>query len=325
MGSAESQPWLDVRRSRSATVVSVLASAASVWLIQAATMIPFAVAAVAMTFPWSVGLGFTVAVECGLWLYSRSTPIGDRILGLMIATALAHLTSTVALMVAQRGHRDRLSEQRLHALEVSEERNRMARDVHDILGHSLTAITLKAELASKLIDQDPARARVELGELAEVSRTALTEVRAAVNNHRDISLAAELARADQLLEAAGVRAELPGSIDAVPEELRGLFAWGVRETTANVARHARARHCTVQVSRHALVVTDDGIGCAPTSQGHGLEGLRERARGIGAGLRIGPARPDLDRPGCRVELIAAPAVVPEYPPSPALPTAEVIP
>ena len=170
-------------------------------------------------------------------------------------------------------------------LAVSDERNRFARDLHDILGHSLTVITVKAELANRLLDVDPGRARAELADLERLSRDALTDVRRAVQGYRDLTLPGELARAREALEAAEIEAVLPNSTDEVPSELRELFAWTVREGVTNVIRHSGASRCTVRLAPSAVEICDDGTG--PTGEnrtGTGLDGLRERASAAGAVL-----------------------------------------
>ena len=174
-------------------------------------------------------------------------------------------------------------------LAVAEERNRFARDLHDILGHSLTVITVKAELAGRLFDVDPVRARREVEGLERLSRDALSDVRRAVEGYRDLSLPAELARAREALRVADIDADLPHSTDEVPSELRELFAWTVREGVTNVIRHSGATRCSVRLEARAVEVADDGPG--PTARpagagwpGHGLDGLRERASAAGAVL-----------------------------------------
>ena len=170
-------------------------------------------------------------------------------------------------------------------LAVVDERNRFARDLHDILGHSLTVITVKAELAHRLLDVDPARARAELADLERLSRDALADVRRAVEGYRDLTLPGELARAREALRAAEIEADLPNSTDEVPSELRELFAWTVREGVTNVIRHSRASRCTVRLRPTAVEVRDDGTGPAPDARpGSGLDGLRERAAAAGAVL-----------------------------------------
>ncbi len=170
-------------------------------------------------------------------------------------------------------------------LAVADERNRFARDLHDILGHSLTVITVKAELANRLLDVDVERARAELADLERLSRDALADVRRAVEGYRDLSLPGELARAREALRAADIEADLPHSTDDVPTGLRELFAWTVREGVTNVIRHSGARCCSVRLGPDRVEVRDDGAGPAePRPPGHGLGGLRERAAQAGAVL-----------------------------------------
>jgi two-component system sensor histidine kinase DesK len=170
-------------------------------------------------------------------------------------------------------------------LALADERNRFARDLHDILGHSLTVITVKAELANRLIDVDTDRARTELADLERLSRDALADVRRAVEGYRELTLPGELARARTALSAAEIAAELPNSTDDVPSDRRELFAWAVREGITNVIRHSGARRCTVVLGMHEVEVRDDGRGPAETVRtggaGHGLVGLRERAAALG--------------------------------------------
>jgi two-component system sensor histidine kinase DesK len=162
-------------------------------------------------------------------------------------------------------------------LAVENERTRFARDLHDILGHSLTVITVKAELANKLLDVDAERARAELADLERLSRDALADVRRAVEGYRELSLPGELARARTALEAARIEAELPNSVDDVPSDRRELFAWAIREGVTNVIRHSGASHCRVELRPDRVEIVDDGRGPQQGAAGHGLTGLRERA------------------------------------------------
>lgn len=172
-------------------------------------------------------------------------------------------------------------------LALADERNRFARDLHDILGHSLTVITVKAELARKLFDADPERARAEVDDLERLSRDALADVRRAVDGYRELTLPGELARARMALEAAEIEARLPNSADDVPSALRELFAWTIREGVTNVVRHSGARTCTVRLGPTSAEVLDDGRGpVAGGHTGHGLVGLGERAAAAGARVVI---------------------------------------
>jgi two-component system, NarL family, sensor histidine kinase DesK len=193
----------------------------------------------------------------------------------------------------------------LARMAVADERLRIARDLHDLLGHSLSLITIKAELAGRVIGTDPDRAAREIADLEAVARRSLGEVRAAVTSYRQPSLAGELAAARQMLSAAGMdcRVHAPASID-LAQDAEGLLAWTVREGTTNVVRHSGARTVTITVTEADGAVTaevaDDGVGpgleAGPGSgpgqdgsvtQGSGLAGLAERARNAGAEITAG--------------------------------------
>jgi two-component system, NarL family, sensor histidine kinase DesK len=169
-------------------------------------------------------------------------------------------------------------------LAAENERSRIARDLHDLLGHSLTTITVKAGLARRLIDRDPARAAAEIAQVEELSRSSLSDVRAAVSGYRDVTLAGELASAREVLRAAGVEPILPGAIDIARPESRELFGWVVREGVTNVVRHARASHCTITLGPNWISIVDDGRG-GMNGAGNGLTGLRERVEAVGGVLR----------------------------------------
>jgi len=183
-------------------------------------------------------------------------------------------------------------------LAVDNERNRFARDLHDILGHSLTVITVKAELAGRLLESaEPLaheRAHAEIRDLERLSRDALADVRRAVEGYRELTLPGELARARVALQAAQITPVVPQSTDDVPTELRELFAWTVREGVTNVIRHSGARRCEIVLTPTSAEVRDDGRCEAPPSpsrEGSGLTGLRERAAAVGAVLTTRTLRP----------------------------------
>lgn len=181
------------------------------------------------------------------------------------------------------------AQEELAAVAVEEERSRIARDLHDILGHSLTVITVKAELARRLLDVDTERTRKELDDLEQLSRDALSDVRATALGVRGVSLANEIAQARTALETAGIDAVVPTAADAVPSRWREVFAWTIREAVTNVVRHSRARRCVVEVTGSMLRISDDGVGLGPSaSAGQGLAGLRQRIESAGASLRTGP-------------------------------------
>jgi two-component system, NarL family, sensor histidine kinase DesK len=177
-------------------------------------------------------------------------------------------------------------------LAVQNERTRFARDLHDILGHSLTVLTVKAELAGRLVAIDRERAEREIGEVEALARQALADVRTAVAGYREVSLAGELASARAALEAAGIVAELPGAVDDVEPERREVMAWAVREGVTNVVRHSRAHHAWVRLTKDGVEIADDGVGpsdpgeAVEPASSHGLVGLRERAAAAGASVVV---------------------------------------
>nr|WP_037868839.1 histidine kinase [Streptomyces sp. NRRL S-813] len=182
-------------------------------------------------------------------------------------------------------------------LAANEERLRLARDLHDLLGHSLSLITLKSELAGRMLPGRPDQAAQQVADIEQVSRQALVDVREAVTGYRRPRLAAELAGARVALTAAGVSAELPAEPDltAVPEESESALAWALREAVTNVVRHSGARRCAVEVVRRQtldgptleLSVEDDGSGGSGEGPGNGLTGLTERLEKAGGILEAG--------------------------------------
>jgi two-component system, NarL family, sensor histidine kinase DesK len=175
---------------------------------------------------------------------------------------------------------------------VAEERMRFARDLHDLLGHSLSLIALKSELAGRLAERDPARARQEMADVEAAARRALAEVRDAVSGYRQVSLAQALAEARSALSAAGITLRAPAPGDPLPGTVDAVLGWVVREATTNVLRHSGARSVAVDLvptgDGVTLTVTDDGGGGAGP-RGAGLSGLAERVEAVGGRLEAGPA------------------------------------
>ena len=182
----------------------------------------------------------------------------------------------------------RATRHELARLAVDQERSRVARDLHDILGHSLTVITVKAELAGRLVDIDPVRASQEIADLEDLARGALADVRSTVAGFRGVSIATELANARSALEAAGIRASLPASVDEVPSGLRELFGWTVREGVTNIVRHSSAANASITLGPDFVEIVDDGRGPSDAAvDGTGLNGLRERVDATGARMAVG--------------------------------------
>ncbi|MBB4689233.1 sensor histidine kinase [Amycolatopsis jiangsuensis] len=168
------------------------------------------------------------------------------------------------------------------------ERTRIARDLHDLLGHSLTAIAIKTDLAHRIAAKEESGAVAEIAEIGKLSRQALTDVRAAVSGYRDVTLTTELARGKELLRASGIAADLPTASEVLDTAQQELFGWAVREGLTNVVRHAHASRCTVVLSSSAVEVVDDGGGIGAPEPGNGLAMLRERVALAGGTVHAGP-------------------------------------
>jgi two-component system sensor histidine kinase DesK len=176
----------------------------------------------------------------------------------------------------------------LAEMAVAEERLRFARDLHDILGHDLSLIALKAELAGKLLPDRTEQAATEVGEIRELTRSALTQVREAVDGYRRPSLGSELAGAKVALEAAGIELRGEGPDGPLDPDVESVLAWAVREGATNAIRHSGARHAEIVVRDGTLQIADDGRG-APAAKpgGNGLTGLRERVQSVGGTVEAG--------------------------------------
>ena len=251
-------------------------------------LVVFLAVVLAFSLPWQAAIGPIAILTGTLFLIPRMIPSWSASEDAWIALLVAGGACTFGRYIMEQRRVARILEQRTHELEINEERNRMARDMHDILGHSLTVIALKSELAARLVDVAPDQTRTELDEVQSLARSALADVRATVNSYRELSLAGELARATSVLTSAGVRADLPLTVEVVDPELRELFAWVVREGVTNIVRHAHASLCKVKLTTDSIEVADDGIGLdsTGTGDGHGLEGLRQRCQDNGADLTI---------------------------------------
>ena len=178
----------------------------------------------------------------------------------------------------------------LAQLAVVRERMRIARDLHDLLGYSLSAITLKAELTRRLVDDNPGRARDELAELLDIARQALADVRLVASGYRDMSLAKEAASVTSLLTTAGIATQVTVDCGALDERIDTVLATVLREAVTNILRHSTAQNCSVEASERDCVVrlrvTNDGLPPVPAShrEGGGLENLAWRMEAVGGEL-----------------------------------------
>ena len=233
-----------------------------------------------------IGAGVTVAavLAAGLLFFP-----GDPALPVVLGNLAVVLVVLVGMRLAI-GRDDRVMEM-THELDLAGQRERLGRDLHDILGHSLTTINVKTQLVHRLIDTDPARAKEEAAEVIALSRTALAEARAAVAELAAPELGGQLSLSVGALRDAGMAVEAPppGAVTEVPERRRALAAWIVREAVTNVLRHAGARRVRISLDAHHVAVLDDGAGLpASVAAGMGPRTLAQRAAAEGARLEVGP-------------------------------------
>jgi two-component system sensor histidine kinase DesK len=254
--------------------------------------------------PWSViCVVLTAAVAAvssviGDAEHSTTAGVGLGLLGIGAAMVVMG-----ELMRSNRELHDARAE--LARLAVADERARFARDLHDLLGHSLSVIALKAQLARRRLPDDPQTAAADVADIEDVTREALREVRQAVSGYRRPKLDAELDGARTALDAAGIQTTIERPPVDLPAEVEAALAWTVREAATNVIRHSGATHSTIRLvpalGQATVEVIDDGRGVNGESPGgSGLLGLQERVREAGGRLEAGPRE---DGPGFRVRAI----------------------
>ncbi|THC52658.1 sensor histidine kinase [Streptomyces sp. A1499] len=243
---------------------------------------------------WAIPAVTAVMVLVGLRTDSLQDLIGNlAVLNILVGFAMTGVRQLVRTTIQLRRARATVAQ-----LAANEERLRLARDLHDLLGHSLSLITLKSELAGRMLPDHPEAAAKQVADIEQVSRQALVDVREAVSGYRRRTLAGELAGARTALTAAGIAADVPPEApETLPdEEGETALAWALREAVTNVVRHSGARRCTVAFTarqtlagpRLELRVEDDGAGGAGPA-GNGLTGLAERVAAVGGELDAGDA------------------------------------
>ena len=263
--------------------------------------------------PWyPSGIAYFVygCVSCALANSRRFLPLLARLLALnALYATVASLSGypwqvmvavpCMTLIIATVSHVERMEHEKDAALKLSQEevrrlaataeRERIGRDLHDLLGHTLSLITLKLELSRKLFDRDAEAAKREVTEAERVARHALAEVRSAVTGIRATDLAAELASARLLLESSGVHLDYAAPPAGLPVDVERGLSLVLREAATNIARHAQASRARVELERDAstlrLRVSDDGRG-GIAGDGNGLCGMRERVRALGGHISI---------------------------------------
>ncbi len=244
----------------------------------------FVVAFSMFALPLRVGVALAVAA-LGVTIVLPLTleSFGNGWYGAPVVLTVLLSTGAVRILEA-RGATHRIMQDEIN---MAAERDRVARDVHDVLGHSLTVITVKAELAERLVDVDSVRVKAELAEIQSLTRQALAEIRATVDGLRVARLPDEIEAAATALDGAGIEADLPDEPAVVDPRHRIVLAWSLREAVTNVVRHSDARRCTVTLGENWLEVADDGRGMDSHREGNGLRGLRERVRRAGGTVEVG--------------------------------------
>ncbi|HRP71768.1 MAG TPA: sensor histidine kinase [Luteimonas sp.] len=239
-------------------------------------------------------VGLLVLLNAALIVYAQA--IGypwQALVWMPVVTAIIGALVMVDRVTCERDAALKLSQEEVRRLAALAERERIGRDLHDLLGHTLSMVALKSDLAGRLLERDPAAARGEIAEVSRVARDALAQVRRAVSGIRAAGIAAELASAKLLLESDGVafdyRFDNDFSGHALPPGVESALAMTVREAATNIQRHARAHRAEacfgVEDGEAVLRIVDDGRGGA-IAPGNGLSGMRERIEGVHGRLRI---------------------------------------
>ncbi|MFI7698935.1 sensor histidine kinase [Nonomuraea sp. NPDC049480] len=254
--------------------------AESLWLSVAALYLPLRVTAC-----------LTAAVV-GLFTVYIVLVTGESWQGVLLFTAFSSVTLVVTMLlwrwlwwVIRDAHQSREAKARLA---VAEERLRFARDLHDLLGHGLSVITLKSELAAKLATKDAGRAVAEMAEVRALAGDSLAKVQQAVHGYQALDLDEELAGVRAALEAAGARCVIDARAGDLSPAARALLAWAVREGGTNVLKHSKATRCAITIDGGVLEMLNDGVHEPPSAPGNGLRGLAERLATAGGSFSAAP-------------------------------------
>jgi two-component system sensor histidine kinase DesK len=253
---------------------------------QSLTMVVYTAAASMFTLSMNLGVLAVLVLAAGTEISARTIDgWHNQQWSVAFSTVFAG-AAVYASRIAFGRNRDLMAaREQMAQMAIEEERSRMTRDLHDILGHSLTVITIKAELAGRLVGTNDDRAAAEVADIERLAREALTDVRATIAGRREVSLAPELVNARSALASANIAAEVPNAVDDVPAANRELFGWAVREGVTNVLRHSKASRCVIRLTGTTIEIHDDGVGADPAdADGNGLRGLRERVANAGGSI-----------------------------------------
>jgi two-component system sensor histidine kinase DesK len=261
---------------------------ASSFFIYSAAFLPFVVA--------SVPIFATILIAQALGLLVEGLLLHINPIALTLTVFLMSIVGVSNAFIARQKRADtklRMAQEEIEQLAAVAERERIARDLHDVLGHTLSVIVLKAELAGRLIERDPQRAAQEIADVEKTARTALGEVREAIGGYRSQGLPAEMELARNALHAAGVALAFETPLPQLDATEETVLCLAVREAVTNIVRHAQATHCRIRFTTsedgyHSLHISDDGAQpkLHEVREGNGLRGMRERVQSLGGRLSI---------------------------------------
>jgi two-component system sensor histidine kinase DesK len=262
-----------------------ITTGASSFFIYSAAFLPFVVASLPIVTAIIIAQTLGLVIEG--WLL-HINPIALTVTAFIMA-----IVGASNFFIARQKRADmklRMAHEEIEQLAAVAERERIARDLHDVLGHTLSVIVLKSELAGRLIERDPQRAALEIAEVEKTARTALSEVRQAIGGYRSQGLPAEMELARSTLQAAGVTLACETPLPHLYATEETVLCLAVREAVTNIVRHAQATHCRIGFNTsvdgyHSLLITDDGAH-PELHEGNGLRGMRERVQSLGGRLSI---------------------------------------
>lgn len=238
-----------------------------------------------LLLPWKWAVPTMVAMSLAVMVLAIVT-------GVYVAAGLA-LTGMLMSWGIGYGIRQELLQGQLEAaqhrnavLAVAAERERIGRDLHDLVGHSLTSLTISAQLARRLLDSDPEAAREQLVHIETTVRQALADVRATASGMQHVRAATEIASARTVLSTVGIQAEVPTALPPLHDDLAELFGYVIREGVTNIVRHSRATRAEISVSEDSVSIEDDGVGIPQGADRSGLRGLEARIALAGGRLEV---------------------------------------
>ncbi len=284
----------------------------SSFFVYSAAFLPFVVA--------SVPVFVSVLIAQILGLLIEGLLLHISLIAILFTISLMIVVSVSNFFIAKQKRADmnlRMAQEEIEQLAAVAERERIARDLHDVLGHTLSVIVLKAELAGRLIERDPQRAAQEIADVEKTARTALREVRETIGGYRSQGLPAEMELARNTLQSAGVALAFDSPLPQLPATEETVLCLAVREAVTNIVRHAQASYCRMSFTTSgdgydSLLIADNGAN-PELREGNGLRGMRERVQALGGRLSI-TANPGvtllIEIPQTAPRQLQAPCVVP---------------